>query len=516
MFCPSCQQDNSDQAIFCQFCGERFPVAPAPPPQPWTPVTTIRTPPSTPVYNLPSPPSQPTPLQNSSPMQSSPDAGGCAFLAVICGIIFFVFLAAPTPKNRNSRTNYATGSNPQYPNFSGEVKILRPGDPEYERMMADERVREAKRQSMAAFTAKFVMAPKEYPLRDVTPLKRLLKCETLIKANFSADGNLVAGRENSGPLSLWDTRTGQIKVNFSPPTVLTERTSATPSSPKIDKYQLSGMRGLTPSLSPDGKMMAGFDHRGVFLWETATGRCLGRLRGELQNLSTTGWSPDSQLLAVSGTSTTSPEARMEIWNARESKLLQLLERNESSERRYAPAPSKTTLSPRQPFVAGSDNYGALSVWDWKSGSEKWHQSNITSPIVSIVFTPDGRQLATALKTSVALWNAQDGGRYQIVFENEGPLTNLALSPDGHWFAIAGQGGGTIYCGNVKTYKFLPLKTQQEPNSASVLDLAFSNDGKKLQCLFSNGQLLIWQFKQPAQTSAGANSMIHRNRKGDAF
>ncbi|MBU0730090.1 MAG: caspase family protein [Proteobacteria bacterium] len=135
-----------------------------------------------------------------------------------------------------------------------------------------------------------------------------------------------------------------------------------------------------------------------------------------------------------------------------------------------------------------------------------------SRIHELIFTADGKQLISASEDkTVRLWDLATGETVQI-FRAQiepgpgGKITCAALSPDNRYLAIAGAGY------QKKQKRFAPilifemesgniirtLAGHEDPSgsktvSSTILDLAFSPDGKKIVSASKDGSAKVWDF-----------------------
>jgi WD40 repeat protein len=113
-------------------------------------------------------------------------------------------------------------------------------------------------------------------------------------------------------------------------------------------------------------------------------------------------------------------------------------------------------------------------------------SNHEAAVNSVVFSPDGKLLATASEdNSARLWDATTGNELRILsghgeriydFHFDG-LVGLAFSPDGHRLATAGVDGQVKVWDVASGAELLSLSGH--PEDKAILSVAFSPDGRLL-------------------------------------
>ena len=101
------------------------------------------------------------------------------------------------------------------------------------------------------------------------------------------------------------------------------------------------------------------------------------------------------------------------------------------------------------------------------------------PVRAVVFSPDGKLLATGGGNAVILWEVETG-QPQTTFRPEiEEVWALDFSPDGRTLAIAGHAGrdrGRVFLADVEQRS---IRTELPVFSAAVLTVAFSPDGRQL-------------------------------------
>ncbi len=114
-------------------------------------------------------------------------------------------------------------------------------------------------------------------------------------------------------------------------------------------------------------------------------------------------------------------------------------------------------------------------------------------IQSIVFSPDGAQLATGeTDGSIKLWNT-DGKIVTMISTNHGSIQSIVFSPDGAQLAtvedgnqdrtIAGDDSIKLWSRDGKSIATITASQSKVFNQSDVLDLAFSPDGETVAILF---------------------------------
>jgi WD40 repeat protein len=251
---------------------------------------------------------------------------------------------------------------------------------------------------------------------------------------------------------------------------------------------LGGVRAI--AFSPHGKQVAtaGADHA-VLLWEAATGRQLGRLRGA---------TPGGGLAFTPGgkTLTVQTSQGLRCWDVLSGQPL-------PARGKAGPLPAGA-LSPTGDLlavVAGK----SLSVHEAETGRERFRVNG--DWVGALAYSGDGRALASLERTgAVRLWDLAAGkerGRFLLPglalndrhFEflpelsDAGPC--LALSPDGRRLAASDGESGWVSVWEVATGT--ECCRWDLPKGAAVGSLSFSPDGRLLavgDC--TSGDLSLWR------------------------
>jgi WD40 repeat protein len=249
-----------------------------------------------------------------------------------------------------------------------------------------------------------------------------LKCRSgdLSQLAFSPDGTRLASAGKDWPILLWD--------------LASQRVTAA----------LNGHTGSVNSIgfSNDGKLMiSGSDDGTVRLWDPQTAREQATLTGHAAAVLSTALSPDAKL-AASG----SADHSVRLWDVAQKKPLATLAGHQAAVAAVAFSPDGQFLATTESKSAdGSETsdgkHRPIRLWRLTRG-EPVHEFGVPgSSVRSIVFSPDGKTLATSDRDGITLWDAASGElRETLRFGDVGSLAPLAFAPNGLTLAAGGQSG----------------------------------------------------------------------------
>ena len=307
------------------------------------------------------------------------------------------------------------------------------------------------------------------------------------QAVFSPDGDIIATiADGLNCVQLWDATTGQQLRQL--PSIASEHIDSIAFSPKdqhllavgcsgpqqvshitlwdieamterarlagatdLPNFRLRSESGSVSALafSPDGKfLVAGFGSKSTLGWQTSafplkvwemeTRQLIHHLTGHTGFCVSLDFSPDGSLLA-SG----SYDGQAIIWSTDKWKSRQKLVNpdSEGSKSYIQGMVNDVSFSPDGATLAMASSASNVHLWDLNTGKHKATLAGHVGRLISLVFSPDGRTLATGGTDQVRLWNlatnrelmALDTGKLTI-----GDVPSIEFSPDGMQLLAAGS------------------------------------------------------------------------------
>lgn len=303
---------------------------------------------------------------------------------------------------------------------------------------------------------------------------------------FSPDGKMLVTGNADKTVTLWDVQTGKVLRTLS------GRCQSTPSavfSPNGKALMLSGLitssphdpgkygpendwgwlklvdartgalqwasksRGLQNSIfHPNGKMLAinKISQGVVELRNAQTGGLLRTIKGSGDPREPIAFSPNGTMIAVAA----QEPMKLGLWNPRTAKMLRTVELpwvprvngQMGGPPQYAYA---LAFSPdRRTIIIGTGDSlpqqtsGALRLYDVHTGALLRTLNERDEPTMSVVFSPDGKKMATATSAgTLSLWDTRTWKVQQMDKGEPYSVTGLTFSPDSK--LLAGNVGKTV-------------------------------------------------------------------------
>ena len=284
--------------------------------------------------------------------------------------------------------------------------------------------------------------------------------EQVRSLSFDADGGRLASGGDDATARIWNGATGR----------------------EIRTYR-GHVRGFVSAVafSPDGGAVASVSlpYGCVRLWDALTGADLvtvGEPAGRVDGLAL---SPDGRTVACCG------DVRIQLWDV------------------SGPAPVKgptlrghenivasVAFSPDGKVLASCDLAGTIRLWDPSWGKALFTRARNDSA-ADIAFSPDGLLLVTCSRKKhlVELWDARSVVLLHAFEGHTSPVNRVVFSPDGRVVASASDNGTLKLWDPIE---FREVRTLHGPaNTAN--DLAFTPDSQRLLYAGNDKTLRFWDL-----------------------
>ncbi len=275
---------------------------------------------------------------------------------------------------------------------------------------------------------------------------------------LSEDGRFIVSAGLSPDIHVWDTETGETIQ------ILQGHTSI------IAHFDLS----------PDDEQLASVSYDlSVKLWDLDVKRQGVDSRGHLQATWGVDFSPDGQQLVSGGM-----DGALKLWDVASGKQI---DNFTGFGREHAAAKS----SPDYPLVATTGRRKrSVMLWDVHEGIPVKEMYGHEATVFDIVFSPDGRRIAsTGWGGEIRLWHADEGNVALTIQSGQNSISGLDYSSDGRWIASAGR-DHSIKVWNGATGR---LRHDLRGHTEEARGVAFSPDGSMLASSSADGTVRLWNM-----------------------
>ncbi|KAG9069576.1 hypothetical protein KI688_010480 [Linnemannia hyalina] len=277
---------------------------------------------------------------------------------------------------------------------------------------------------------------------------------------YSADGRrLVSGRDD-GTIRVWDPETG------------------TPEADLIIPY-FPGASRVT--VSADGRVSALTTHTWskIRLVDAITGEQGLILKNDIKWLQGVAFSPISELIVSS-----SDDKTVQLLDSSSGKLISMF----SGHRHRI---TTCTISPDGLQIASGDRSGIVRIWEVNTNWSSSIIQVVAAKVRAVVYSHDGLSIISSrTDDTIRRWDSSTGASGRIPPSFTFDVTSVAISPNGHWFAI-GCKNGNIWLLSVQTDVL--QRVLRGPSSYKVIDMSFSRCGRWLVSCNSMRSTLLWDL-----------------------
>jgi WD40 repeat protein len=253
--------------------------------------------------------------------------------------------------------------------------------------------------------------------------------------------------------------------------------------------------------SPDGKILAGANHKTFRLWNAHTGKELRRVENA-EYISTMAFAADSATLAV-GFTDRDDISSVGLFDMSGTKAPRKFRGNDYAMLSLAFSPDGKILAAAARKGTGAD---VIFLWDVASGNmRELCRPELFAFTWNVIFLPDGKTLASAGPDNTAcLWDIATGKATRSFKGHDDRVSVVALSPDGKTLATGGS-DNTVRFWDVASGKQTQRITERPGH---ILRITYGADGKSVIVRGRSNVVTRWDI-------AAAKKLHEWDAEGDA-
>lgn len=267
---------------------------------------------------------------------------------------------------------------------------------------------------------------------------------------------------------LWDVKTGQEKMGFSPHGAV-----------------------ASASFSPDSKMIVtGSWDNSAKVWDTQTGQVIRKLEGgHTSFINTATFSPDGQTIL-----TASDDGTAKLWNVETGAVVKSLIGHTDRVRSAA-------YSENGEFIITTSSDMTARLWSAQTGEFVREFRGHEFAVLCASFSKDGLWLVTGGEDKTTrIWSVATGQSVQTLTGHTASVTSVAFSPDASRIITGSQDQAAKLWDAQTGKEILTLSRHSE----DVTSVTFSPDGRQILTGSRDGTAVIWlshDWKEGPQVSA---------------
>ncbi|MES2924508.1 MAG: protein kinase [Verrucomicrobiota bacterium] len=345
-------------------------------------------------------------------------------------------------------------------------------------------------------------------LVDPYAVGETIRHESVVKANFSPDGQRVVTVSKHETVRIWDAATGQpvgepmlhgayrvTSAHFSPDgrRVVTAsydksaRIWDVDTQHSVGKPMFHGNWVTSAHFSPDGQsIVTASDDYTARIWDVDTGQPVGEPMRHEDHVVSASFSRDGRRVA-----TASKDRTARIWDV---DTLQPV----GNPMRHENVVINANFSPDGNYVVTASDDHTARIWDAATGQPVGEPMRHEDAVSNATFSPDGRRIVTASADQTSrIWDADTGQPVAKPMRHGDHVTSADFSPDGRRVVTASDD---------KTSRIWDADTGQplgEPvrHRAAVTSANFSPDGRRVVTVSGDR---VWLFSADIQFFAGTH------------
>jgi WD40 repeat protein/serine/threonine protein kinase len=245
---------------------------------------------------------------------------------------------------------------------------------------------------------------------------------------------------------------------------------------------------LRLAYSPDGRRLASLGaDRQIKVWDPATGRELQTFP-DAEGFYGLAFSPNGQLLAA-----TSQSRTVRVWNLATGTEVMTLRGHKEFVKPVVFSPDGRLLATGAGDLARNEP-GEVKVWDGVTGRELRSLPGHTLPVFALAFSPDGRRLVSASQdTTIKLWDVATGQEALTLRGHADTVRSVAFSPDGLRLATASADrtikvwSAAPWADDNPAYEVRTLRGHED----RVFGVAFGPTGERLASVSNDYVIKVW-------------------------